>query len=183
MPETRSTRLAHLPAGTYATSTRASRQGLSCKGGRFHASDDYVYYELGSRDSNTMLQRLGWGALAGAAVGGLGLFVGLIRAGVAILGGGRVSFDDFFLPAFFYMLSFAAAGLLLGAAWPLHERRGGSYLLGVLSAFVFMGGIVTIEDGPPWRWTTDSIVIWAALSVVFGLAAGHGLSKGGKAAA
>src|SRR6266576_3878803 len=48
MPETRSTRLAHLPAGTYATSTRASRQGLSCKGGRFHASDDYVYYELGS---------------------------------------------------------------------------------------------------------------------------------------
>src|SRR5438132_1095069 len=47
MPETRSTRLAHLPAGTYATSTRASRQGLSCKGGRFHASDDYVYYELG----------------------------------------------------------------------------------------------------------------------------------------
>src|SRR5438309_7792335 len=47
MPETRSTTLAHLPAGTYATSTRASRQGLSCKGGRFHASDDYVYYELG----------------------------------------------------------------------------------------------------------------------------------------
>jgi len=47
MPETRSTTLAHLPAGTYATSARASRQGLSCKGCRFPASDDYVYYELG----------------------------------------------------------------------------------------------------------------------------------------
>src|SRR5438309_11285316 len=58
MPETRSTTLAHLPAGTYATSTRASRQGLSCKGGRFHASDDYVYYELGSAEERDDEQAL-----------------------------------------------------------------------------------------------------------------------------
>src|SRR5256885_14354505 len=57
MPETRSTTLAHLPAGTYATSTRASRQGLSCKGGRFHASDDYVYYELGRETSPMFFDR------------------------------------------------------------------------------------------------------------------------------
>ena len=32
----------------------------------------------------------------------------------------------------------------------------------------------TLEDDPPWQWTSESIVLWAALSVVFGLAAGHG---------
>ena len=47
MPETRSRTLAYLPEGTWATSAPVRRQGLSCKGGWFHASDDYVYYELG----------------------------------------------------------------------------------------------------------------------------------------
>src|SRR5437016_1759396 len=63
MPETRSSRLAHLPAGTYATSARASRQGLSCKGGRSHASDDYIYYELGghrNRDHDSPRQYHDW---------------------------------------------------------------------------------------------------------------------------
>src|SRR5436853_736893 len=66
MPETRSTTLAHLPAGTYATSTRASRQGLSCKGGRFHASDDYVYYELGSATPMSTLRFIPVLLIAGA---------------------------------------------------------------------------------------------------------------------
>ena len=125
-----------------------------------------------------MLRRALVGAIFGSAIGVLALVVGLLRALKALARGVHVTFANYMHPAFLYFVSFVVAGALVGVAWPLGDRRGGRYLLGVLGATVFMGGIVGIDHGAPWQWDYATIVMWAVLSVLFGIAAGYGLSRG-----
>ena len=113
------------------------------------------------------------GAAVGAALAVFALLVGLIRMVFAVLTGARVGFEDLGLVVV-YVAAFVAGGAVSGILWPVRRWIGGYYGLGIVAMLFVVGAISVHLAGPPAACDTGDWTIWAALSVIFGLAVGHG---------
>ena len=133
----------------------------------------------------SLVRRTALGAVGGATIGALFLLVGLVRALIALRSGANVTVDEpSSLPAqmAFYVLGFVGAGAVSGFLWPLTNSRLGTCLLGVVGMSIPVAAVVSIEDGPPWTWSTQTRTIWLLMTLVFGLAAALGIMRGKSAA-
>ena len=124
-----------------------------------------------------VLRRIGIGALGGVLVAILFLAVGLVRATIALVGGRRVSFEGLWPTVAWYVGGFASAGVVVGFLWGLTRYRLGRWVLAVIGAACVVGALFTESDGAPWKWNHDTVVGFAGLSLVFGLAAGLGIDR------
>jgi hypothetical protein len=113
------------------------------------------------------------GAAAGVAVAVFALIVGALRIIFALLGGAHVSFDELGFIVY-YVLAFIAGGVLGGLLWPMRRWIGGAYGIGVAAMLVVVGVIMLAVTGPVATWDSWTWIAWFGLSVVFGLAGGHG---------
>ena len=126
----------------------------------------------------SLLKRMGFGALGGAVLGVLFLGLGLIRALFALVTGHHVSFDGLWPELAWYVGGFALAGVLGGLLWSLRGTRVGRFTIAIVGAAAVVGALFVPDEGAPWRWHTDTVVMWLTFTVVFGLAGGFGLERG-----
>jgi len=124
-----------------------------------------------------VLKRIAIGSLAGVLVAILFLGVGLVRAVIAIIGGRHVSFEGLWPTIGWYAGGFALAGVTAGLLWGLTRYRLGRWALSIAGAACVVGALFVGDDGAPWKWSYDTVVGFAGLSLVFGLAAGLGIDR------
>ena len=98
---------------------------------------------------------------------------------IALVTGKPISFDEFGVDQIIifiivYCGSFAVAGAILSALWPLRESRLGAYLLGYLGP-----GIVSVILGGLIMWLEHDhdlkthVITACIMTITFGTAAGY----------
>src|SRR5690242_13168354 len=116
-------------------------------------------------------ERVKSGIVVGAAIGGLLLLIGIVRAVIAVIGGQQVTADglrDLGL-ALVYVAAFAMAGGVVGAFWPLRRTRPGAYFLGYLGAGIVCTacGVIVMQlehDRDPRKF----LAVVGITTVIFG---------------
>ena len=109
------------------------------------------------------------GALSGLFFAALGLLIGAVRIGLALLAGRRFPFgarDALVLIS--YPVGFVIAGSVVGALYPIRRRLIGALLLGVVGAALFWGTMLLAMKGNPVAWNRKDWLLLAGLSVAVG---------------
>ena len=118
------------------------------------------------------------GALLGAAVGAICLVVGLARAALFLVSGGRIAgltaadIREMVL----YILGFTAAGTLVGAVWPLLQRRFAMYL-GFALGGSLVGIAITLGEASGKSPALSDWVIGITVGATMGCAFAYGWRK------
>ncbi len=133
--------------------------------------------ELVPRPQVGALLRIRNGALAGVAVALLAVAVGLGRAVLSLLTGNRVSFTGFFPGVLWYAGGFALGGALVGLIWPVGSSALRRRLIFVAGMSIVVGAIAILASGSPFTWHTFDWLLWAGLSILFGLALSVGYER------
>jgi hypothetical protein len=131
------------------------------------------------RHSSSFARRVGLGALLGIGAGFLLVGVGVARAAVFLLGGGRLAeleADDV-RKLVFYVGGFGAGGALIGALRPMIRGKSGVYVACMLAGMVVM---LAIAIGDKGRLSALAGVDWVALpmmGIFFCSAAAYGFTR------
>ena len=128
---------------------------------------------------NDGLKRAATGAVCGAVVGLFCLLVGAIRVFAYRATGGNVaplSGDEIKLFTF-YVAGFVAAGLLLGAIWPLLAEGLAQYFGFSLAGIVVMIAIQAGDKGGLFAATRRDWFVTISLGIVFGCACAYGFRR------
>jgi hypothetical protein len=133
--------------------------------------------ELVPRPPVGALLRIRNGALAGVGVALLGVAIGLGRALLSRSTGNRVSFPGFFPVVLWYATGFALGGALVGFVWPVGSSVLRRRLIFVAGMSIVVGAIAILESGSPLTWHRFDWLLWAGLSVLFGLALSVGYER------
>ena len=123
------------------------------------------------------------GAVVGALLGILLIGVGLIRAGITVVSGGHmqpVSAQDKSVLAY-YLVGFAIAGAVAGAARSTFSKKVAIVLGCMLGGMIVVFAILVGEEGSIHALTEEELLICPVLGVVFGAAAAAGILSGEKA--
>ncbi|HEY9225638.1 MAG TPA: hypothetical protein VIP11_03255 [Gemmatimonadaceae bacterium] len=126
-----------------------------------------------------MARQLWRGALIGVGVGSIFIVVGLLRAGLFLLTGGRLSAlsaNDARI-AVFYLGGFGLAGALVGVLLPRARTAVRIYAAFALAGMVVVIAIMAAAKGGLTSHDRLDWFLFMSTGAVFGCAAAYGLSK------
>ena len=129
-------------------------------------------------------RRIAFGALLGAIGGVCAIGIGIVRFLIAIAGAlvAGIAWRSA-LPTWqdarfvlLYVASFAAAGILIGALWPVTRNKVGLYVAFAAGGVLGTWGIVVAANNGRWP---DAADLWfiGLFGPMFGGAAAHGFTK------
>ena len=138
-------------------------------------------YVMPRHPHSSFPRRVALGAALGVAAGTLLVGVGLLRAALFLLGGGRIAAPEAaeLRMLAFYVGGFGAGGALIGALRPLLRGTAGAYVGCMLAGVVVMLAIVLGDKGSLEAADPFELMLFSALGATFGAAAAHGFTRSG----